>query len=269
VKSRKIWYLVRKDLMESLGNRMVVLPMIALPLILCVAMPAAMIILGLRSGVYIVSGSQLIERILPLYDIPARLAGAPERLLYVFLNYIIMPFFYIIPIMSSAVLAANSVAGEKERRSLETLLYSPISNRELVLGKLLSAFIPSIAISLGSFILYFAVSNGLFLAMRGTIVVDSPAWIPAMLLLAPAASLLGLGCSLIASIKAKSYVEAQQASALAILPCLLFIGAQIGGLVIVGPLGVVAAALVLFGLDYLLIAKAAPRFERERIIDCL
>jgi ABC-type Na+ efflux pump permease subunit len=255
--------------MESLGDKMVLLPMIVLPVMVCVVIPAVMIILALQSGVYMVSGSELIERIFPLYSIPSRFAASAEKLLYVFLNFMLMPIFYIIPIMSSAVLAANSVAGEKERRSLETLLYSPLSNREFVLGKLLSAFIPSMAISLGAFALYFSVSNGIFLAMRGTIVIDSPSWIPAILLLTPAASILGLGCSLLASIKAKSYVEAQQASAVAILPCILFIAAQIGGIVVIGPLGVAGAAIVLFGIDYLLIMKAAPRFERERIIDCL
>lgn len=38
--------LVRKDLAKSLGNRIVVLPMLILPLMLCVFMPAAMIELG-------------------------------------------------------------------------------------------------------------------------------------------------------------------------------------------------------------------------------
>lgn len=125
--------------------------------------------------------------------------------------------------------------------------------RELVLGKLLGAFIPSMAMSLGSFALYFGVTNGLFLA--------------------PAASLLGLGCSRVSSIKAKSYIEAQQASAIAIaiaiLPCMLFIAAQIGGIVVVGPVAVIAAALILGAIDWAVIAKVAPRFERERIIGCL
>jgi ABC-2 type transport system permease protein len=266
MKPRKSLWLARKDLKESLSNPMVVAPMIVLPLVVCVVLPAALIILGLKGGIASINGTELIERILPLYRIPARFTDLTEKLLYVFLNFTVMPFFTIIPVMSAAVLSANSVAGEKERHTLETLLYAPITNRELVAGKLLSAFVPSMAASLGSFALYFATANGLYLAMRGKIVVDSPAWIPAIGLLVPAASLLGLGCSLLASIKAKSFIEAQQASALAVLPCLGLIGAQMGGLAVMSPFGVAAAALVLFGADYLLLAVAAPRFAREKII---
>jgi ABC-2 type transport system permease protein len=269
MRSRKIYWIVRKDLAECLGNRIVVIPMIILPLMLCVIMPAAMIVLGLSQGVLVMNGSQFIERILPLYNIPAIYADAMDRLLYVFLNYTMMPFFLIIPMMASSVIAANSVAGEKERKTLETLLYAPLSNREFVMGKLLSAFIPSMAMSLGAFLLYFAVANGLHLAMRGTIIVGSVSWIPALLLLVPAASLFGLGCSLIASIKARSYLEAQQASAIVVVPILALIGAQISGLLVMSPWAIVAAALVLFGIDYLVILRAAPRFERERLLSCL
>jgi ABC-type Na+ efflux pump permease subunit len=267
--SRKVLWMVRKDLMECLGNKFVLLPMLIVPLFVCVGMPALMIILGLSQGVFLVSGSQLIDRILPMYDIPAGFAAPAERLLFVFLNYTMMPFFFIIPIMVASIIAANSVAGEKERRSLETLLYSPLTNREFVLGKLLSAFIPSMVMSLLSFALYFAVSNGIYAAMRGMLVVRSPSWIPAMALLAPAVSLLALGASLIVSIKAKTFLEAQQASALVVLPCVLFMGAQIGGLVVISPLAVAIAGLVLLGVDYLVIQKVAPRFEREKLLACL
>jgi ABC-type Na+ efflux pump permease subunit len=41
--------------------------------------------------------------------------------------------------MVSSVLAADSFAGEKERKTLEALLYTPTTDRELFTAKLLEA----------------------------------------------------------------------------------------------------------------------------------
>src|SRR3546814_7487172 len=49
--------------------------------------------------------------------------------------------------MGSAVLAADAVAGEKERKTLESLLHSSIRDRDLFLAKFLSAFLPALAVS--------------------------------------------------------------------------------------------------------------------------
>jgi ABC-type Na+ efflux pump permease subunit len=255
--------------MECLGNKMVLLPMIVLPLILCAAMPAAVIVLGLGSGVFEMSGAEQIERILPLYDIPAGFTGTAERVFYVFLNYILMPIFLIIPLMVSVIIAAHSVAGEKEKQSLETLLYTPISNREFVLGKVLSAFLPAVAVSLGSFALYFLTANSLFFALRGRFVVSSPAWIPTLLVVFPAASLLGLGAAFLASLKSKTFMEAQQVGALVVLPCVLLVGGQLGGIVVISPAALWLSGLALLAADYLLLAKIGPKFDREKVIACL
>ena len=46
-------------------------------------------------------------------------------------------FFLIVPIMASSVMAASSFVGEKEKHTLETLLYSPLSLRQLFQSKVL------------------------------------------------------------------------------------------------------------------------------------
>jgi ABC-type Na+ efflux pump permease subunit len=248
---------------------MVVLPMVILPLILCVAMPAAMILVGLGAGVSSINGVEQIERIMPFYRLPASFTEPVERILYVFLNYTLMPFFLIIPLMTSVIIAAHSVAGEKEKQSLETLLYTPLSNEEFVAGKILSAFLPAVAVSLVSFLLYFLTANSLFLALRGEFVVRSAAWIPTLLLIFPAASLLGLGATFLVSLKSKTFIEAQQVGALVVLPCILLVGGQVGGIIVVSPLAISLFGLVLLLADYVLLAKIGPKFDREKVIACL
>lgn len=57
--------------------------------------------------------------------------GAGMMMLTMFLPYILA----IYAVIGGASVAIDSVAGEKERGSLETLLVSPVSRRELVIGK--------------------------------------------------------------------------------------------------------------------------------------
>ena len=42
-------------------------------------------------------------------------------------GYLLAPLFLIVPLMVSAVLAADAFAGEKERKTLERLLHLPLA----------------------------------------------------------------------------------------------------------------------------------------------
>lgn len=57
----------------------------------------------------------------------------------------------IIPIMASSVMAASSFVGEKEKHTLETLLYSPLSLGRLFQSKILAGFSVGMMISYSSF----------------------------------------------------------------------------------------------------------------------
>ncbi len=69
-----------------------------------------------------------------------------------------IPFLLMIvgffPISISLVIALETFVGEKERRSLEPLLSTPLTNTELYIGKTLSAMIPPLLSSLGGMAVY-------------------------------------------------------------------------------------------------------------------
>jgi ABC-type transport system involved in multi-copper enzyme maturation permease subunit/uncharacterized membrane protein SpoIIM required for sporulation len=58
------------------------------------------------------------------------------------------------PISISLVIALETFVGEKERRSLEPLLSTPLSNTELYIGKTLAAMIPPLVASFGGMAVY-------------------------------------------------------------------------------------------------------------------
>ncbi|MBI1280530.1 MAG: hypothetical protein GC179_20575 [Anaerolineaceae bacterium] len=69
-----------------------------------------------------------------------------------------IPFLLMIvgffPISISLVIALETFVGEKERRSLEPLLSTPLTNTELYIGKTLAAMIPPLAASIGGMLVY-------------------------------------------------------------------------------------------------------------------
>jgi uncharacterized membrane protein SpoIIM required for sporulation/ABC-type transport system involved in multi-copper enzyme maturation permease subunit len=71
-----------------------------------------------------------------------------------------IPFLLMIvgffPISISLVIALETFVGEKERRSLEPLLSTPLTNTELYIGKTLAAMIPPLGSSLGGMAVYLA-----------------------------------------------------------------------------------------------------------------
>ena len=267
--SRKYWLIAEKDLRELSANRMVVLPMIIVPAVLCIVLPLVLLVVGLKSDILLIQGAQLIEGVLHAYPVPPEFVTVTERVLFVFLNYTMLGLFMIIPIMVSSIIAAHAIAGEKERGTLETLLYTPVTNRQFFLGKLLSAFLPAVIISVVSFLLYFATTNLVFFALRGVMVIRSWIWLPAMLLLTPAVSLLGLGGTLLVSLRSKTFMQAQQASGFIVLPCVLYIGVQMSGAIVINPLVITLLGVILLAADWLIVARLGPRFERERIISSL
>lgn len=58
------------------------------------------------------------------------------------------------PVSLSLVIALETFVGEKERRSLEPLLSTPLTNWELYVGKTLAAMIPPLLASLGGMAIY-------------------------------------------------------------------------------------------------------------------
>jgi len=126
---QKIWFsetlvLLRRELVDTLRDWRIVLPIILLTLFFPFLMN---ITAGLAA------------------DWVARYGGAPiigERIIPFLL--MIVGFF---PLSFSLVIALEVFVGEKERKSLEPLLASPLSDGQLYLGKTLASMIPPLTAS--------------------------------------------------------------------------------------------------------------------------
>jgi len=265
----RVQAIMGKDIRAVTASKMVLLPIVIVPLLLCVLVPAVILLLALRFDTVLITGVDFVEKLIPLYPVPDALPGPSDRVLYIFLNYTFLPLFMLVPIMASSVIASDSIVGEKERKTLETLLYTPVTNREFLVAKLLGAFVPAVLVSWGGFAGYFVVLNLIYSVARGMLILQSWIWLPAMLLLSPSVSALGLSVTLIVSLRAKTYMEAQQTAGIIVLPFVVLIVVQIAGLLTFKPLYVVGLSIALGIASYWIVARIAPRFTREAIINTI
>lgn len=174
--------------------------------------------------------------------------------------------FQIIPLVVPITIASYSIVGEKQSRSLEALLATPIRTWELLLGKSLAAAIPGVLAAWYSYLIFAlaaraAVSDSVFLD-----VVLSPTWLLSMLVLAPLFTLLAVSLGLLISSKVKDQQSAQQLGSLVILPLVAALVGQITGAVEVNVSLVLSTALGMLLLDAFLLVFTVQLFGRENIL---
>jgi len=260
----------RKDWLEIKRNMQVIAPIVFVPLIFTIILPLIVIVVPTVVGM---PGTQfqfvgtLFQSLPP--DVRAAVAGmsAEQSMIYVFTLYFFAPFFLIIPLMASSVLASDSFAGEKDRKTLEALLATPLTDGELMLGKILVSFLPSMAVTILAFALYTVVVDlaayGIF---GGVLLLPNLLWIALVFGVTPTVALAGIGVTVIVSAKVKGYREAQQLSAILVLPILALIFAQIGGAVFFGPLMILILVAVFAAIDVVVFMIGMRLFHREEIL---
>jgi ABC-type Na+ efflux pump permease subunit len=254
---------VRKDLIAATRSKAVVLPMLMVPVLLLVVLPAV-VALGAGQGTTADVSSFLDQ--LP-GELAAPVARLPQReQLVVLVNgYLLAPLFLIVPLMVSSVLAADAFAGEKERRTLETLLHLPITGRDLFLAKLLGAFLPAVAVSWAGFACFAVVANAVAWPVLHRVYVPTWLWLVVIVWVGPAVAALGLGVMVRVSARAKTAQEANQVGGVVVLPLIfLAVGQSTGLLLVELPVAIAIGGLV-WAVAGALCWRGARRFTRDQL----
>lgn len=267
---RAIWTIVRKDLKVVRQSRSVMIPLILLPLILMVGLPAITILtMGSEAGL----DDMMREMATFLANLPLSIADElnqyttdSQRVIYLFIVYQFAPFFLILPLMVSSVIGADSFAGEKERKTMEALIYTPVTDGEMYLGKALAAWIPAVLVGLGSAVLYGLVANGLGAEIMGGVFFPNAMWIVLVLWVTPAAAGLGLAAIVLVSSRVRGFQEAYQLGGMVVLPVVALLVAQFAGLLYFSLELVFVLGLILWLIDAGLLWFGAKTFQRSELI---
>lgn len=182
------------------------------------------------------------------------------------LNYILPMFFLVIPIMTASIMAASAFVGEKERHTLETLLYCPLTLRQIFQAKVLASFLLSMLVSLISFASMILVIETELYFLMGKLLLPSVNWLVVMFLVSPAISLIAVTLIVRGSAKAQSVEESQQAAVFLIIPIVLFVAGQFTGVLLMSVWVLLGLGVVCSLLAWILLRKSMGRFTYERLL---
>jgi len=261
--------IMRKDLKQVFQNKMVWMPMIVLPAIFLIVFPGVVVVLPtlLRpSDLEFDDLTPMLKRLPPQFQTMLKGFSIPQQFTVLAANFLFAPMFLIIPLMVSSILGADSFAGEKERKTLEGLLYTPVSDTELFIAKVLTALIPAMAVNVASFVLYGLVVNLGGYRFVGRIFFPTVNWWPLVFWVGPSVSIAGLGATVLMSSKAKTFMEAQQASGMLVLPIVFLMIGQITGLFFLGVGLEMAIGLFVWAIGIWLIWVGSKTFSRGELI---
>jgi ABC-2 type transport system permease protein len=253
--------LLRKELLDLSRNRGALLP-VAITTLIFLGFHVVVLLLPRITGTPLGSDRDL-------RNISAVVGPRPELSLdgrvqlFLFQQFLIL--FLLMPITGAMSLASHAIVGEKQARTLEPLLATPITTGELLVAKVLGALIPTLAISIAG-LAWFFVAIALF-AEAGVLraMLTARTWI-LILFIGPAAALVSLQSAIVISSRVNDARTAQQFGVLIILPITAVLVAQFTGSLWLSATALALAAMGLVGVWILLTLFSVALFEREAIL---
>ena len=259
--NRAMLSLMKKDFKGITANRRLFSAILIVPLVLTVFLPSLFIVL-----IHFAPDDPDFQSLAGM--LPQSLQGGSLEMTIagLVLNYIMPLFFLMIPIMTASVMAASSFVGEKERRTLETLLYSPLSLKQIFRAKVAASFLLSMLVSFLSFFAMLVVVEAELFFLAGGLLLPGASWAAILLLVSPAISLIAVTLIVRRSAKAQSLEESQQGAVFLIVPVILLVTGQFSGVLLVSVWLLLGIGAVCALLAWLLLKSAMGKFTYEMLL---
>lgn len=175
-------------------------------------------------------------------------------------------FYLLMTVITASMGAAFSIVGEKQQRTLEPILATPISDRELMISKLIAITLPSILITWAAGLIGALISNVLGYRAFGVVLLPDRFWAMALFVLAPLAGICGALLALRVSARMSSAQAASQFTGLVVMPGLLLAIGLAGKTLTLSFSAVLVFAFVLLLALIYLFRMNLRKFEREEIL---
>ena len=266
---RAIKAIIYKDLKIVAQNKNLMLSLFIVPFVMLVIFPILAVLFPTAAKVVVppLAGLNGLPQHLPV-SLQSELTGlnAKQRGDVLALVYFLAPVYLVIPLTNASVIAGNSFAGEKERKTLEALLYTPTTDGELFLAKTLSPWLIGMGLALAGFVVYTVVVNVVAWPEMGRVFFPNAMWIVLVLWVAPAAAGLGLSSMVFASLRAQSVQEANQLGSVIVVPLVLLMVAQAVGVFYFSLWLAFVLGLLLWAIDAVLLWLGGRIFQRSEMI---
>jgi ABC-2 type transport system permease protein len=262
---RIVWAIVRRDLRLVRRSKAIMTPLIVLPIMLMIVFPTAM---GFLPDLLTSDGARAADI---FKELPAPLRNqfgtfTQETWLRLIHSQLLAPLMLLVPFMVANVIAADGFAGERERKTLEALLYTPATDAELFTAKLLAAWIPAIVIAFVGAFVYAVIVNATAWPVVGRIFFPDATWLVLVIWMAPAFAALGLAGMLLVSLRVRGMQEATQLGGLFVLPVIALVVAEVRGAVLLGPWMALVTGLLVWGIAGAMLLFGVKRFKRTSLV---
>jgi ABC-2 type transport system permease protein len=175
-------------------------------------------------------------------------------------------YFGMLPALLAVTVAADAFAGERERKTLETLLATPLGERAILVGKAGAAITFAMTVSLFAFVIAVITVN--VVGHPAALFLPSGSLIAGALLGALAASSLATGVAILLSMKvavARSVQQMTSVSSMVLFGAVSLVWGALGLTMTWSNVLAVEGAVLLVALAVLEVARAA--FRRDRFFE--
>jgi ABC-2 type transport system permease protein len=245
----KVWLILRKELKEIFQQRALIYSLCVVPLILVVL--GGIVLYNTQASRLSISSAGQTD-----------LSSAIDTEISV--GNLFRMYLLVEPVFIPAIIAAYSIVGEKNTRTIEPLLATPLETWQLLMAKSLSAMIPAIAatwISAGLYIAELA-----FFTVPGVLgQIITPAYLILLVLMAPVLTLTPVALTVMASSRFNEPRAAAQVSTV-IFIVLMLIFSTVGRGQVISPLASLLSTLVMAVVGIILFWIAIGIFQRETIL---
>ncbi len=203
----------------------------------------------------------LVAPTLTLLRIPASAAGVVVERAVGTTSLLLL----VVPAVIPPIIAAYSVIGERDQGTLEPVLTTPVRREELLLGKALAAFLPSVAVAYAIYLI-FAVVIGFGAAHAVSAAVLRTPQVLAQVLFTPLVAVWAIWVGIAMSVRARDVRVAQQLATFGSLPPLGFTSLISFRVIAPSVPLAVGLALALLAIDLVAWRAVSAMFDRERLV---
>lgn len=236
----KSWTVAMKDFDVFRKKRYVIYSLVALPVILSLLMPGSIL--------FAVRGKEI-----PVPQLEVLMSSE-------------MTLFIMLAALLPSVIASYSFIGEKVQKSLEPLLATPTTDAELLMGKGLAAFLPSVGATYAGAIIFMVFVDAMTYGQVGGLLF--PDWNAAVILLVavPLVCVLSVEFNVVVSSRVNDVRAAQQLGSLVVLPLVAIFVLGESGAVSIDPFTLLEISAAILVADVALFFVSKATFQREEIL---
>jgi ABC-type Na+ efflux pump permease subunit len=256
--------IARKEMHEAFRSRVIKFSFIGMGLLFGLVMPLLFGFISVFVGSSVGTGTSGLP--LPADFFPGFTFG--QRTSLFFRYAILAEVLLMVPVVLPIYISADSFAGEKERKTIQQLLSTPLTDSEILLGKILTSFIPTIITTYACILSTTVVVNVAWYYANGVfqLVFPNITVLIQLLFLYPLLAFFGILTMVWISTRASKVMEATQLGGVVVVPVLVIAFVPIFVGVLTSIYFVLAVVAIFAACDYALFKLASRKFTREAIL---